>query len=212
MATALKVLKNELNSEWLNGEYTMLVAVNDFVRRQVENSGKTYAKTLSFAQIANHASTQMQNKIYRDGYRDGVRIVIADDSIKSDFICPLVKINNNIKLTSKLVYRREGEEPYIQVRATNGSPVKTGKVELILYSHDVLAENNENTTLADWELISINAIPKGLDKLPMGPVTMMRNQLNLVGGTKASYTKDEWAESVRFWQKYAALDPKNENA
>ena len=52
--------------------------------------------------------------------------------------------------------------------------------------------------LADWELISINAIPKGLEKLPMGPVTMMRNQLNLIGGTKASYTKDEWAESVRF--------------
>ena len=30
----------------------MLVAVNDFVRRQVKNSGKTYAKTLSFDQIA----------------------------------------------------------------------------------------------------------------------------------------------------------------
>ena len=190
----------------------MLVAVNDFVRRQVKNSGKTYAKTLSFDQIANHASIQMQNKIYRLGYRDGVRIVVADDSIKSDFVCPFVKLNNSIKLSSNLVRRREGEDPYIQVRAINGSPVKTGKVELILYRHDVLAENNENTTLADWELISINAIPKGLDKLPMGPVTMMRNQLNLVGGTKASYTKDEWAESVRFWQKYAALNPKNENA
>ena len=189
----------------------MLVAVNDFVRRQVKNSGKTYAKTLSFDQIANHASTQMQNKMYKDGYRDGVRIVFADDSIKNDFICPFVKLNNNIKLTSNLVCRRDGEESYIQVRAINGSPVKTGKVELIVYRHDVLAENNENTTSADWELISINAIPKGLDKLPMGPVTMMRNQLNLVGGTKASYTKDEWAESVRFWQKYAALNPKNEN-
>ena len=190
----------------------MLVAVNDFVRRQVKNSGKTYAKTLSFEQIADHASTQMQNKIYRDGYRNGVRIVAANDSIKSDFICPFVKLNNNIKLISKLVCRREGEEPYIQVRAINGSPVETGKVELIVYRHDVLVENNENTTLADWELISINAIPKGLEKLPMGPVTMMRNQLDLNGGTKASYTKDEWAESVRFWQKYAALNPKNENA
>ena len=189
----------------------MLVAVNDFVRRQVKNSGKTYAKTLSFDQIANHASIQMQNKIYRDGYRDGVRIVVADESIKSDFICPFVKLNNNVKLISNLVCRREGEEPYIQIRAINGAPAKTGKVELIVYRHDVLAENNENTTLADWELISINAIPKGLEKLPMGPVTMMRNQLNLIGGTKASYTKDEWAESVRFWQKYAALNPKNEN-
>ena len=51
------------------GEYTMFVAVNDFVRRQVKNSGKSYAKTLSFEQIANHASTQMQNKIYICTYK-----------------------------------------------------------------------------------------------------------------------------------------------
>ena len=185
----------------------MLVAVNDFVRRQVKNSGKTYAKTLSFDQIANHASTQMQNKIYRDGYRDGVRIVAADESIKSDFVCPFVKLNNNIKLISNLVYRREGEEPYIQVRAINGSPTETGKVELILYRHDVLAENNEQSTDADWELIAFQAVPKGVDYLPMGPVTMMRNQLDLHGGTKAEYSSKEWANSIRFWQKYAAIEP-----
>ena len=42
--------------------------------------------------------------------------------------------------------------------------------------------------------------------MPMGPVTMMRNQLELEGGTKAKYTSEEWAESIYFWQKYAALD------
>ena len=39
--------------------------------------------------------------------------------------------------------------------------------------------------------------------MPMGPVTMMRNQLELPGGTKGIYTSKEWAESVYFWQKYA---------
>jgi Protein of unknown function (DUF3228). len=39
----------------------------------------------------------------------------------------------------------------------------------------------------------------------MGPVTMMRNQLDLNGGTKAIYSSNEWAESVKFWQKYAPL-------
>ena len=53
----------------------------------------------------------------------------------------------------------------------------------------------------------INAIPKGLDSIPMGPITMMRNQLNLEGGTKALYRTEEWAESVHFWQKYAAIEP-----
>ena len=39
----------------------------------------------------------------------------------------------------------------------------------------------------------------------MGPTTMMRNQLQLEGGTKAKYSSDEWAESVKFWQEYAVL-------
>jgi hypothetical protein len=42
--------------------------------------------------------------------------------------------------------------------------------------------------------------------MPMGPVTMMRNQLELPGGTKANYSTDEWAHSVEFWQQYAALE------
>ena len=89
---------------------------------------------------------------------------------------------------------------------TNGAPSPTGLVEMICYRNDILRENNENSTEADWELISFHAIPKGLDSMPMGPVTMMRNQLELKGGTKAYYKSTEWANSVRFWQKYAPID------
>ena len=84
--------------------------------------------------------------------------------------------------------------------------LKTGSVNLILYRHDVLAETNENTTDADWELISFHAIPEGITDMPMGPVTMMRNQLQLPGGTKAFYESEKWAQSVNFWQVYAILD------
>jgi hypothetical protein len=79
-------------------------------------------------------------------------------------------------------------------------------VDLILYRHDVLAETNEQTSDADWELISFHAIPEGVDDMPMGPVTMMRNQLQLPGGTKAKYESDDWADSVKFWQEYAMLE------
>ena len=102
--------------------------------------------------------------------------------------------------------RQIGEEAYIQTRAKTGTTLQAGRVEYILYRHNVLAENDEQSTDAEWELISIHAIPEGVDKLPMGPVTMMRNQLKLTGGTKAHYSSEEWAEAVRFWQKYAALD------
>ena len=109
-----------------------------------------------------------------------------------------------------MVRRRPEEDFYIQTRAIKGTPFKAEAVDLILYRNDVLAENDEQSTDVEWELVSINAIPSGLKKIPMGPITMMRNQLELPGGTKAHYSSDEWAESVRFWQEFAGLEPEND--
>ena len=184
------------------------VAVNEFVRRQTAGSGKTYSTRLTFEQIATHASDQFDKGYFSQGYREGVIIVNADPDYAQQFTCPYVQIDKDTKLKAELVRRRENEEPYIQVRALNGDPLKTGKVEFVLYRHDVLAENNEHSTDAEWELISIHAFPEGIEKLPMGPVTMMRNQLELKGGTAGTYSSDEWANAVNFWQKYAALYPK----
>ena len=182
------------------------VAVNDFVKRQVKGSGKTYSNTLSFKEIAFDAEKQMEAGDFLEGYRDGVRIVRGSKKFTSDFICPYVKIDENTELVSKMVKRQKGETPYIQTRAKSGTPLKVAYIEYILYRHDVLLENNEHSTNIDWELISIHAIPEGIKKMPMGPITMMRNQLELPGGTKANYSSEEWAESVRFWQGYAALE------
>ena len=91
-----------------------MVAVNDFVKRQVKGSGKTYARTLSFDEIAKHAEKQMRNEKFSEGYRDGVRIVYADKSVAKDFICPFVKLEENTKLISKITRRRDNEEFYIQ--------------------------------------------------------------------------------------------------
>ena len=187
----------------------MKVAVNDFVKRQTELSGKTFSNDLSFGFFANHAKDKMIKNEFLIGYRKGVRIVTIDKKYVHKVFCPYVKITKDIKLVSKLVKRKENEFPYIQTRAINGIPVKAGSVDLILYSHKVLLENDENTTDSDWELVSINAIPDGEDTMPIAPVTMMRNQLNLAGGTKALYSTEEWAKSVQFWQKYASLNPVN---
>ena len=182
------------------------VSVNDFVRRQISGSGKTYSPLLSFEQIATHASEQLDKGDFKQGYRDGVIIVNAGPGYAEHFKCPFVKINKDTKLKAEFVCRRENEEPYIQVRALNGIPLIAGKVEFILYRHDVLAKNNEHSTDVEWELISIHALPEGIEKLPMGPITMMRNQLELKGGTAASYSSEDWAQAVKFWQNFAVLD------
>jgi hypothetical protein len=185
----------------------MKVAVNNFVRRQSRASGKTYSDELSFEFFAKHAEVKLKKNEFESGYRDGVVIVKLDKQYVHKVFCPYVKITKDSNLIAKYVKRRPGEEPYIQVCSLNGKPLQAGSVSLILYRHDVLAENNEYTTNADWELISINAIPKGEKKMPIGPVTMMRNQLELNGGTKGEYSSEEWAYSVRFWQKYAPIEP-----
>ena len=178
------------------------VNVNEFVRRQVKGSGKTYSNTLTFEEIAVHAQEQYLQGNFKQGYRDGVILVSTDKSISKKFICPLVKIRDDTKLSARLVRRRDKEELYIQIRARDGIPMQTKNVELILYRNDVLKETNENTTDSEWELIAFQAIPEEIDDIPMGPITMMRNQLELEGGTKGNYNSNQWAESVRFWQKY----------
>ena len=184
------------------------VSINDFVRRQTKDSGKTYAKNLTFDDITSHAQTQLSNGHYTEGYRDGVILVKVAEELTHHFICPFVRITEKTQLKATVVRRRPEEEPYIQIRALNGIPLKTGSVDLILYRHDVLSETNEQTTDADWELIAFHAIPASLANIPMGPVTMMRNQLQLIGGTKGYFESEKWAESVKFWQGYAVLDEK----
>tara|TARA_Y100001968_G_scaffold333351_1_gene395694 strand:+ start:6482 stop:7069 length:588 start_codon:yes stop_codon:yes gene_type:complete len=194
----------------MNSKRKRIVAVNNFVKRQKKYSGKTYAKTLTFEDIAYHAELQMGDAAFSKGYREGVRVVHADKSIVNDFVCPYVLINENTELVSKVVKRNDLEEPYIQTRALNGERLETGNVDLILYRNDVLKENNENTTNTKWELISFNAIPKGVESFPIGPVTMMRNQLCLIGGTKGKYSSEKWAQSVRFYQKILPIQPKDD--
>ena len=188
------------------------VSVNDFVCRQTKDSMKSYIKNLSFDEIAIHAQRQLVCGNYKQGYRDGVIIVQVEDKLLHHFICPFVRISNETKLRAVVTRRRSNETPYIQIRALNGTPLKTGSVDLILYRHDVLAETDEQTSDTDWELISFHSIPEGIHDMPMGPVTMMRNQLQLTGGTKAYYKSEDWAESVNFWQGHAMLDTESSNS
>jgi len=180
------------------------VKVNSFVRRQVKSSGKTYS-TLSFEEIAIYAESQLKDENYKSGYRDGVILVNVEEKLVKHFICPFTHLSDDTQLVATMTRRRPEEEPYIQIRALNGNPLKAERVDIILYHHDVLAETKEQESKEGWELIAFHAIPEGIDNMPMGPITMMRNQLQLEGGTKGEYSSDEWASSVNFWQKYVAL-------
>ena len=166
---------------------------------------------LSFEEIAIYAESQLKDENYTSGYRDGVILINVEEKLVKHFICPFTRLSDDTQLVATMTRRRPKEEPYIQIRALNGNPLKAGSVDIILYHHDVLAETNEQESKEGWEMIAFHAIPDGIKSMPMGPITMMRNQLQLKGGTKGEYNSNEWAESVNFWQKYAALQAFKDN-
>ena len=179
---------------------TSVIEVNcetDFVAKNEDFV--SFVKELSEINNSNKSDLEKLNKAKMN---NGLTV---EENLISHFICPYTKLTDATKLTATMVRRRPDEEPYIQVRALNGDALTAGRVDLILYNHDILAETNEQEFKEGWELIAFHAIPKGINSMPMGPITMMRNQLQLEGGTKGEYNSKEWAESVNFWQKYITL-------
>ena len=121
-----------------------LVAINEFVKRQKPNSGKTYT-SMTFKELAEYAEEELLKKSYTNGYRDGVILINVSKDLLKFFKCPFVKINEKTKLKAEITKRRSNEEYYIRIKAINGTELAPGKVQLILYRNDVLRETNENT-------------------------------------------------------------------
>ncbi len=119
------------------------------------------------------------------------------------FMTTTVEVTPKTRLEARFDKRREYEEPYLRVSAH--APAEPARfAEVVLYSHDTLAKNNEATSNADWEVVSLVASP--VKDEPMSPVTMMRNMREKPGGTKVTYTADQLLDSIEFWSHHAKAD------
>jgi hypothetical protein len=104
--------------------------------------------------------------------------------------------------------------PYINLTA-KGEKMPASFVEIVLYSKEVLKENNENTTDAEWEIVSINASPFN-SGTPMDPMTRARNNLNLQGGTNSRFEYlsredliklvHDMSNEIVFWNTHLMLE------
>lgn len=100
--------------------------------------------------------------------------------------------------------RNEGEKPVAMkfIKRDNKTPAKF--VQVVCYRADVLAQDNDRSTSAEWEIIAVNA---QLDKVtPMHPTTMLRNANHDEGGTLREYTEKEWADAYAYWENHAYID------
>jgi len=178
--------------------FTKKVACGEFVKRQTPESGYSHFEG-TWEQLEELVTKQMEadpTRI-RPGYKDGVVLV---DLVSYGFRSAIVQLNEDSKLTANYAPRREGEAPFLRVSA-KAEKQQAKHASVVLYRHDVLAENNERETDAEWEIVCIKARVTEEEE-PMDPYTMARNFLHLVGGTKGDFSAEDFAKSIVYWNNH----------
>lgn len=181
-------------------EFSKKVACGEFVKRQTPESGYSHFEG-SWEELEEWAARRLRRPEWADaihpGYRDGVILV---DMPEQHFYSAIVKLDEESKLTANYSPRRVGEAPFIRVSA-KAKKQRAKFAQVVLYRHDVLAENNERETDAEWEIVCIKARVTEEEE-PMDPYTMARNFLHLSGGTKGDFTAEQFAKSILYWNNH----------
>jgi hypothetical protein len=175
------------------------IAINPFVLRQTPGSPYTHfdggwEKLVILVHENLDRSTQ--------GYKKGVSLVPVP---AEGFWSSTIAVTSETKLRALFSARREGENKFVSVRAT-GKKEPAKYVFVVLYSREVLDENDEGSdSTAAWEIVSING-RQTEEEEPMHPLTMARNFLELPGGTKGEYTPEQFAKAIVFWAEHVLVD------
>lgn len=178
--------------------FSKKVACGEFVKRQTPESGYSHFEG-SWEELEELVTHMLDYPPYiTPGYKDGVLLVEVTPA--HWFLSAIVKLNEESKMIASYAPRRLGEAPFIRVSAKSEKQ-KAKYASVVLYRHDVLAENNERETDAEWEIVAIKARTTEEEE-PMDPYTMARNFLHLKGGTKGDFTAEQFAKSIVYWNNH----------
>ena len=190
----------EVRESWL-----LDIHINNFVRRQTATSPFSYW-TCDDEELLRRVKKGWEMR--KPGYRDGVVLVPVDPE---GCFSGIVQLKAGDKLVGEYSARKDNEEPRKHTYAVNCEKMPAKSCYVVLYRHDVLAENKENETEKEWEMVSFNASPTEGDP-PINPGTLMANHFQLSGGTATKMSDEEFVralrESVLYWKDKAMVAPK----
>ena len=185
------------------------IAVSHFVKRQTPQSPFSHYDG-DWDEVLRIAHTLFC--FGKQGYRDGVLLVpIPADKCYTN----IVQLQPGDKFAGEFSARQTGEAPRKSTYVIGGKKMPAKSAMLVLYRHDVLLENNEQSCDADWEIISLNASPfeQMASELPMSVGTLLANHFQLSGGTATNMSNDDFVRalrmSVEFWKDKAMVAPAN---
>jgi hypothetical protein len=106
-------------------------------------------------------------------------------------------LRDGMQLTAEVTRRRPDEDPFVSIRASV-APDPAAYAQAVLYSRALLLPE-EPGFAGDWGIVSLQA--SSIEDEPMHPLTMARNMLEKAGGTKATYTAQQFAEAIYYWSQ-----------
>ncbi len=177
---------------------TQTIGLNSFVLRQTPESKYSHFSG-SFEELEKLVAEHFCNAI--PGKRDGIVLVPVP---AEEFFSGVVSVTPTTRLQTKFEARQEIEDGYMQTIALGSEKLSATVVEIVVYGRATLLEEGKDavSTECDWEIVSILARPT-IDPEPMTPVAMARNFFGLPGGTKTTYTAEEFASAILYWSKHA---------
>lgn len=181
-----------------------MIHITNFVRRQTESSAFSHW-TITDEELLQRIYQNLHKKI--NGYREGVILVPVEPI---GFYSGIITLKEGDLLIGDYKSRRDGEEPRKNLYAMIGNKIPAKSVFIVLYHHDVLAENNEAETDAEYEIVSVNASPIE-SEIPIPTDALIANHLGLSGGASTKMTDSEFVvllrQSIEFWKDKALASP-----
>lgn len=179
-------------------------AINPFMRRQTPESRFSHFDGAD-ADLLARVITGFDHA--RPGYRDGVLLVPISPE---DCWSTTVKLVEGDQLQGRFEARAAGEEPRKNTYVVGRSKQPAVAVDVVLYRSDVLRENDEQSSEADWEMVALLARSSESPE-PMSPGTLMANHFEISGGTATHLSDADFVaklrESFLYWRDRALCQP-----
>lgn len=178
------------------------IAISGFLREVTERGNSRFEG--SFEELIDLAHKHFDDNEPGTGSVDGDVLLVRVPN--SGFNTNIVEItaDNAFQVEEVFSARVDGEEPVPTLTIYSRDPLpQANVVKLVLYRADVLEQDSDRSSDAEWEIVAINAQPE--ENTPMHPQTMLRNTKNETGGTYREYTSEEWQEAEDYWGLHAFI-------
>tara|TARA_Y100000310_G_C20468188_1_gene708689 strand:+ start:228 stop:890 length:663 start_codon:yes stop_codon:yes gene_type:complete len=183
---------------------TVSVKMHTTATRHVAGSGFSFCME-GLDYVCTLTQEAWNNKI--PGFTDGVWKVPVNPS---SFLTGVVELKEGDILLGSFEKRQGNKEDPRKHTHAIGNFLPALSCEIIVFSSELLAANNENTYEPDgntFEIVSINASPTE-GPTPIGPFTMMANYFKFSGGTPyEDMSVEEFVKeleiSARYWSNKA---------